>query len=639
MRIEAAAGFVTLVWPPSGISLAAVLLVGFRIWPGIAAGALAVNLWAGASVPTAAVIAASNTAEAVLGAWLFLRATNGRTRLEALRDAAAFVLLAASAPTLLAAVVGSTALLVGGALAADEFWLVFRTRWLGDALSVLTVCPAILVLVDIARNRRHAAFHARSLEAVALAVVLLVDASVVFGSNAPGGPVDVRRAYLLFPPVVWAALRFGVHGGAGAVIAVKAIALAATIYGLGPFGSVALTERLDQLQYFLAVLATTSLLLGAGSVERRESERALREAKESLEDRVRERTAALEEAQKIASIGSWTWIVGEDRIEWSDELCRIFGLSPGNNPRTYDAFFAMLPADERPRLRGAVESALRDRRSYEVEHRIVRSDGEIRTLLSRGEILCDDGEHVRKLSGTGQDITRAKEVEEALRQTIRQKELLLKEIHHRVKNTFQLVTSLLRVQAVRVDRIAPEELLRETYSRIRSIALLYDRLYRSDDPTSVQMEAHLDAVVREVASAYLGTDNRVTLDVDIAGVRLSIDKAIHCSLIVIELVSNSMKHAFPGGRRGTVRVKMRRDGDWMALECSDDGIGLPEGVGPTTVDSLGLPLVWGLARQLESDVELSRAGGTRFRFRFRDAPMRPAVPSGDELGAATPAAP
>jgi PAS domain S-box-containing protein len=214
------------------------------------------------------------------------------------------------------------------------------------------------------------------------------------------------------------------------------------------------------------------------------------------------------------------------------------------------------------------------------------------------------------------DISERKQVETRLRTSLKEKEVLLKEIHHRVKNNLQIVSSMLNLQ---MDQIADQRalaLFKESQARVRSIALFHEKLYQSKDLAHVDMGEYLRGLTASLFATYGVNPDDLAFSIDAEDVPMGVDAAISCGLIANELVSNSLKHAFPAGRKGSVHVALRRDGERAVLEVRDDGIGVPEGVDLLNSGTLGLRLVSILAEQVHGTVELIRGEGTRFRMRF-----------------------
>ncbi len=212
---------------------------------------------------------------------------------------------------------------------------------------------------------------------------------------------------------------------------------------------------------------------------------------------------------------------------------------------------------------------------------------------------------------------RARAAAAELRASLQEKEVLLKEVHHRVKNNLQVISSLLGLQGRLFQDARSRELLEECRARVLSMALVHEKLYHSGDLTRVDLADYLRTLVAQLEQGQLGRRDRVRVVVEAEPVRASLERAIPIGLILNELVTNALKHAFPGERAGTVRISLRLTGGGGALlEVADDGVGLPAGIECGTAATLGLQLVSMLARQLDGQLSCERAGGTLVRLTF-----------------------
>jgi PAS domain S-box-containing protein len=213
------------------------------------------------------------------------------------------------------------------------------------------------------------------------------------------------------------------------------------------------------------------------------------------------------------------------------------------------------------------------------------------------------------------DITHRKEAEETLRTSLAEKEVLLKEIHHRVKNNLQVISSLLNLQAQRIHDERDVDAFRTSMDRIKSMALIHDKLYRSENLARISFPGYVDDLVRGLFANY-SVGKNVELDLRIDPISVNIDNAIPLGLIINELVSNALKHAFPEGAPGTITLRLQAEGKNAVLIVADNGIGFPAGLDFTDTQSLGMQLVVTLVEQLEGTVELIRGVGTEFRIVF-----------------------
>jgi signal transduction histidine kinase len=278
LQLDAVSGFATLVWAPSGIALAVLLRFGLGLWPGVALGAFAVNVAAGAPIPAAVAIAVGNTLEPVVATILLRRF--GFTGVARVRDVMLLLIVAAGFSTIIAATVGTLSLLAAGRVSSDGVAVMWVSWWLGDAIADLIVAP--LILSWLTPNR--AMTRPQVVEAVILAVVVIATSTIVFARRAPREAVIFLQPYLLIPALIWAAVRFHDRGAATAVFIASTIAVWGTTAGMGPFEAGTLFERLGALQALMASMAITFLLLGAIAAERSRVENELQAAKEAAEE-------------------------------------------------------------------------------------------------------------------------------------------------------------------------------------------------------------------------------------------------------------------------------------------------------------------------------------------------------------------
>ena len=199
-----------------------------------------------------------------------------------------------------------------------------------------------------------------------------------------------------------------------------------------------------------------------------------------------------------------------------------------------------------------------------------------------------------------------------LNKSLHEKELLLKEIHHRVKNNLQIVASLLNIQSRQITDPAVLAMIAESQNRVKAMALVHERLYRSDDISSIEIAEYVKFMGTGLIKFYGTTSAQVRLEVDMPGIRFDINRAIPLGLLINELLSNALKHAFPAGRKGTISVTGNKDEKAIRIIVRDDGAGIPASFDWKNTDSLGLHLVNSLTEQLSGTIELDRSSGTKF---------------------------
>jgi PAS domain S-box-containing protein len=201
-------------------------------------------------------------------------------------------------------------------------------------------------------------------------------------------------------------------------------------------------------------------------------------------------------------------------------------------------------------------------------------------------------------------------------QHLKERDVLLQEIHHRVKNNLQVISSLISMQVRKLEPGTSREALEECQTRVLAIALIHEKLYQSKDYAGVEFAEYARSLAANVFRTLGTSRHNVTLDLAIDPIPLPIDRAIPCGLLINELITNALKHAFPGPRGGVVRVGLTRDGAELVLEVRDDGVGLPEAWNAYQMKSMGLQLVVTLTEQLRGALAVDGRGGASFQIRF-----------------------
>jgi PAS domain S-box-containing protein len=245
--------------------------------------------------------------------------------------------------------------------------------------------------------------------------------------------------------------------------------------------------------------------------------------------------------------------------------------------------------------------------------------GEKITVLANAHLSKDQDDRPLRIEGIIQDITERKRAEEALQASLREKEILLREIHHRVKNNMQVISSLFNLEAGTITAENARRMLKEGQMRIRSMALVHEKLYQSRDLSKIDFADYLRSLSAHLFHFYRIEAGRIRLEMHLEPIPLNVNSAVPCGLLVNELVSNSLKHAFPADRKGTVTIGLRKMEEGIVeLRVADDGAGFPEALDFRRTDGLGLQIVSLLVDQLDGTIELDRKKGTAFTIVFRE---------------------
>lgn len=244
-----------------------------------------------------------------------------------------------------------------------------------------------------------------------------------------------------------------------------------------------------------------------------------------------------------------------------------------------------------------------------------RKDGSEMFLEVNASVIPFKGE--KAILSINRDITERKRAEEQIKNSLKEKEVLLKEIHHRVKNNLQIILSLLDLQVESLEDGNILRMYQDSKDRIRSMALIHENLYQSEDLAHIDMEGYIESLIGYLWSAYGTPSTPVSPQLRVEDISLGIDMAIPIGLILTELFSNALKYAFPSGRKGEIFIQLQPgDGNTISLVFRDNGVGFPPDVAPLSQQSLGLQLVNLLTQQLNGAVEIGGSAGVSFTFSF-----------------------
>lgn len=352
-------------------------------------------------------------------------------------------------------------------------------------------------------------------------------------------------------------------------------------------------------------------------------------SRRSMEVALRQSEQRLRQAQAIAAIGNWELDVASGDLWWSDEIFSVFEIDQRQFGASYTAFLEAIHPGDREAVNAAYTASLVTRQPYHITHRIQTADGRIKHVEERCETdFAPDGAPLRS-RGTVQEITVRVEAEEALRASVREKDTLLREVHHRVKNNLQIVSSLLHFQAKKVKR--PEDLAAfdDARARLRAMSLVHEKLYRSRELSAILMHDYLKELIGGVRQSHAAPSQSVTVELTADPIYLSVETAMPVGMIVGELLTNVFKHAFPSDRRnGRAAVHLTTSGGQAEIGVTDDGVGLPATFSPESGESFGWQMVMALTAQLEGELRVTRGAGTSVVITFPMAERaRPPAPT------------
>ena len=345
----------------------------------------------------------------------------------------------------------------------------------------------------------------------------------------------------------------------------------------------------------------------------KQAEEALRESEERL---------AL--AADAGRIGMFYLNLESGDLQWTRQHEMIFGYEPTTTTttttttHTYQDWSDRVHPDDLPMIEERMRQAMEEWVPFQIEYRLVWPDGSLHWVNVASKYFFDDSGRCTRLMGAITDITDRKQAEERLQASLHQKEVLLKEIHHRVKNNLQIISSLVNLQSDSIDNPDVRNLFQDVRDRVRSMALVHEKLYQSENLSNVQFDEYAGSLLNYLRQAYGKSVGAIGLIQELQPVTLSVEMAVPCGLILNELVTNAIKHAFRGRSTGEVRTALRCDPDGSIRLCvSDNGVGFPPELDWRKTGSLGLRLVQMLAGQLNATVEVNCGNGTEFQINFK----------------------
>jgi len=294
----------------------------------------------------------------------------------------------------------------------------------------------------------------------------------------------------------------------------------------------------------------------------------------------------------------------------------VIGYTP--NELVYQNLFSFVHHDDVPQALAAINGLFNSTTRKTIELRLHQKNGEWIVMEALLSGIPGPGNAVHRILFSARDITARQQAEEHLKSSLKEKEVLLKEIHHRVKNNLQIISSLLNLQSGYIQDPHAGEMFKESRNRVKSMALIHERLYQSKDLARIDFAEYVRNLTTHLFRSYGVNTHAVGLKIGVDKILLDIDTAIPCGLIINELVTNSLKYAFPPGVAGEIHINLQRENNGqLALVVSDNGAGLPPDFDFQKTDSLGLQLVSTLTDQLEGRIQLERGSGTTFRILLR----------------------
>ncbi|MFC1769481.1 bacteriohemerythrin [Nitrospirota bacterium] len=310
-------------------------------------------------------------------------------------------------------------------------------------------------------------------------------------------------------------------------------------------------------------------------------------------------------------------------VEFVTENVKQFGYTPEELYSGTIPFSDLVHPDDLNRVAAEVaEYSLSDAKEFHQEYRLVTKDKRVAWVDDWTFIRRDAGGNITHYQGIMLDISdkklaedKLKQALDELKQALKDKDMLIKEVHHRVKNNLAVIQSLLSLQSSDVQDEKTKDVLQESQSRVRAMSMIHERLYQSSDISSINLPEYINSLATQLFDTYRTDASNVKLLVDIPNISLDVDTVIPCGLIINELLSNALKHAFPGSREGVISISIETQSNGnRTLMVKDNGIGIPESFDISKTRSLGMKIVNSLASQIGCGVEIINDNGSEFRI-------------------------
>ncbi|GAA5523300.1 PAS domain S-box protein [Aliifodinibius salicampi] len=346
-----------------------------------------------------------------------------------------------------------------------------------------------------------------------------------------------------------------------------------------------------------------------------------KEAQEELEKAY----TKLKTAQQIAKLGYWTHNIIEDKSDWSENVYNIWERDPNNFFPNFENLLKTIHPEDREIFMGDAAEPFPDKNFYDSEHRIITPDGKVKWIMERITLHRDEEGNPKMLEGIAQDITQQKKQEEKIKEALKEKETLLAEIHHRVKNNLAVVSGMMQLQAFDEENEELRAKLLDSVIRIGSMATIHEQLYQSNSFSKLEFSQNIKTLVEKILNT-MPVQADISLDLNLSSIQLNVNQAIPCSLVVNEVVTNIIKHAFKERKKGKIMIDLAEVDEQLKLVIKDDGVGFPENLDISETNTLGYRLINTLAKQLDATFSYrpspEKEKGTIFYLQFEKSEIK-----------------
>jgi PAS domain S-box-containing protein len=365
---------------------------------------------------------------------------------------------------------------------------------------------------------------------------------------------------------------------------------------------------------FLMFMGTIYVYFRLRSSTFRRTRKLLEERVEVKTKQLTEKNLELEKLSLVASRTDNSVLIADSNgeIEWvNDGFVRMIGLSKeavnGKKLSEINVY---------SNIEQEMKEAITNRHSRIFQSNVTTHNLQNIWLSSTLTPIIGDDDVVRKIVVVDTDFTKTKNMQNQIEASLKEKDVLLKEIHHRVKNNLQIIISLLNLQSGYIKDEYTLKAVQDGQNRVRSMALVHEKFYQAEELTEIDFGEYVSKLCQYLYQSYGDKTDRIQLKVTGDHVGLDMDTAMPCGLLVNEIVSNSYKYAFPGNSTGTISIDLKKEDKKVTIRMSDSGVGLPESFDIDRSESLGMQLIQALTSQLDGEVKVSREKGTTFEVTF-----------------------
>lgn len=300
----------------------------------------------------------------------------------------------------------------------------------------------------------------------------------------------------------------------------------------------------------------------------------------------------------------------------SGHAVQMYGFENSNDLLGKSIFDLIVP-ESREKAKKDLEITLKENILRNLEYILIRNNGDQFIGEWNIAVIKDAEENPLAFMTTARDITHHKSVESQMKASLQEKNVLLKEIHHRVKNNLQIISSLLHLQSRYIQDESAYEVFKESQNRVKSMAIIHERLYQSGNFAEIDMSEYIKNLSNSIYGSYRVNADDITMNINADNIFLDINKAIPCGLMVNEMITNAIKHAFPEGSTGEISVDFLKENEEYILIVQDNGVGLPKDLNLKKTETLGMQLINSLTYQLEGNLEITSRNGTKLKITFK----------------------